>query len=86
MRDKPKAVFPDRATVGPDVDLGTLDALVDLTCCDCTAPRELVERIGAAEIIVANKTRIGRDVIAQLPARKAGVEYGGRISPAAGAR
>ncbi|HMB73595.1 MAG TPA: D-2-hydroxyacid dehydrogenase [Gammaproteobacteria bacterium] len=67
MMQKPAAVFLDHATIGPDVRLTSIEALVDITCYDYTAPEDVVERIGNAEIVVANKTRIERHAIERLP-------------------
>lgn len=70
MMQKPVAVFLDHATIGPDVELASIEALVDVTCYDYTAPEEVVERIGNAEIVIANKTTISRQAIEQLPSAR----------------
>lgn len=66
MTTKPDAVFLDRATVGPGIDLSALERLVSLRCHDFTPPEAVAARIGDAAVVIANKTRINRSAIEQL--------------------
>ena len=66
MMRKPAAVFLDHATIGPDVDLAPIEALVDITCYEHTAPEEVVQHVGDAEIVIANKTKIDGRAIGKL--------------------
>lgn len=63
---KPTAVFLDRATIGPDVDMSPLEDLVDIEYFDFTEAASVVERIADAEIVVANKTPIDRSAMERL--------------------
>ena len=63
-----KAVFLDYATMGPGLNLdGLRDAVDELTVYDNTRKREVVERVGDAEIIFTNKNRLTPEILAQLP-------------------
>ena len=64
MRQRPTAVFLDFATVGPDVDVAPLDAVVDLECYAATSPDAVAERIRDCEVAIVNKARISREAIA----------------------
>ncbi len=58
-----KAVLLDWATMGPDLDVSELRALVpDLTLYDETEPDEMAERIADADIVLGNKVLL-RDTI-----------------------
>ncbi len=63
-----KAVFLDYATMGPGLNLGGLhDAVDELTVYDNTRRREVVERVGDAEIIFTNKNRLSPEILGELP-------------------
>ena len=63
-----KAVFLDYATMGPGLSLdGLRDAVDELTVYDNTRKREVVERVGGAEIIFTNKNRLTPEILSELP-------------------
>jgi glycerate dehydrogenase len=68
MSAKPKAVFLDFATLGPDMDTSVLDALLDVSYFDYTNAEEVANRVGDAEIVIVNKARFSRNAI--LAARR----------------
>jgi glycerate dehydrogenase len=70
MTTKPRAVFLDHATIGPGVELSSLEAIVDIACYSTTAPEDVVKRAGESEFIIANKTRIDRPAMARLSGTK----------------
>ena len=58
-----KAVLLDWATMGPDLDVSEMRALLpDLTLYDETEPHEMAERIADADIVLGNKVLL-RDTI-----------------------
>jgi glycerate dehydrogenase len=70
MRRRPKAVFLDFATVGPGIDIGSLDALVDLTRHAATSPEDVASRIRGHEIVIVNKAKVSRRALAEAPGVK----------------
>jgi glycerate dehydrogenase len=60
---KPAASFLDFATVGPGIDTGGLDRLVQARYHDYSDPEEVAERLEACEIALLNKARLGREEI-----------------------
>lgn len=70
MRERPKAVFLDFATIGPGIDVGSLDALVDLTCHGATSPEDVAGRIRGNEIVIVNKARVSRRALSDAPGVK----------------
>ena len=59
MDSRPTGVFLDLATMGPDIDIGPLECLLDLTCYDTTAADQIGGRLDGATIAIINKTRLG---------------------------
>lgn len=69
LNDAPmKIVVLDGYTLNPgDLSWQELEALGDCTVFDRTPPELIVSRAAGAEIVLTNKTVLGRDEIAQLP-------------------
>jgi glycerate dehydrogenase len=67
MPRRPKAVFLDYATVGPDVDVASLERVVDLECHAATSPENVPELIRGCEVVIVNKTRVSRRALLQAP-------------------
>ncbi len=67
-----KTVFLDFKTISNnDINTSRLDGLLpDVTYHDVTAPAKLAARVADAEVIVTNKIRIDREVIAAAPKLK----------------
>jgi glycerate dehydrogenase len=63
MAAKPSAAFLDYATLGPGVDTGRLEELVDATYYDCSSPSEVAARVADCDIAILNKARLGADAI-----------------------
>lgn len=58
---KPKIVFTDAATVSQDdISLDPIRKLGELVCYESTSPEVLRERIADADIVICNKTKIGK--------------------------
>jgi glycerate dehydrogenase len=64
MPSKPRAVFLDFATVGPGIDTGRLDALVDMEYHDFSRGAEVAARLEGREIAVLNKAPLAREAVA----------------------
>lgn len=64
---KPKGVFLDFATVGPDVDVASLERVVDLECHTATAPEHVPARIRGHDVVIVNKAQVSRRALAQAP-------------------
>lgn len=62
-----KAVFLDRGTVGPTVDLTRPAAPLDWEVFDQTLPEQVVERLAGAEIAITNKVPLRRSTLEKLP-------------------
>lgn len=64
-----KAVFLDFATVGAaELDRGPLlEALPGMEFYETTTPGQVVERIAAAEAVLANKVKLGAGILAEAP-------------------
>lgn len=63
-----KAVFLDYGTMGPDLDLSSVEALVDeLVLYDTTTAAELAGRIAGAELAFTNKIRFTDEILAAAP-------------------
>lgn len=63
-----KLVVLDGFTLNPgDLDWGVLGAFGPITVYPSTKDEEVVERIGDADIVFVNKTRITREMLAQCP-------------------
>jgi glycerate dehydrogenase len=60
---KPTAAFLDFATLGPNVDTKTLEALVNIRYHDCSDLFEVGARVANCEIAIVNKSKIGADAI-----------------------
>ncbi|HEY8520246.1 MAG TPA: D-2-hydroxyacid dehydrogenase [Gammaproteobacteria bacterium] len=67
MATRPKTVFLDAATLGPGIDTGKLDALVDAEYYPYSTPAEVAERIRDCKIAITNKAPISGDAIAGAP-------------------
>ncbi len=67
-----RAVFLDVASLGQDITVAPLDALVDeLVLHEATAPDAVLERCRDAQIVITNKCRFDHDTLAGLP----GLQY-----------
>jgi glycerate dehydrogenase len=64
MSQKPSAAFLDFATLGPLVDTGPLDQLVDVQYFDYSERKDLDERLRNAQIAIVNKVTLDRETIA----------------------
>jgi glycerate dehydrogenase len=63
-----KAVMLDWATMGPDLDISEMKALLpDLEIYDETADEEIAERIAGATIVLGNKVMISESLFAGAP-------------------
>ena len=62
-----RIVFLDRSTIGPSVNVSKPAFDHDWVEYDRTAPDEVIERLGGADIAVSNKVPIRRDAIEALP-------------------
>ena len=66
-----KIVVPDGYTLNPgDLDWSALHTLGDTFIYDHSTPEALVERAQDADIVLANKVKLGADILAQLPSLK----------------
>ena len=66
-----KIVVLDGYTLFPgDLDMGTLEALGEVSFYDRTPPELVVSRIGDAPVVLTNKTRITREVMLACPQLK----------------
>jgi glycerate dehydrogenase len=64
MSVKPKAVFLDFATLGPSVDTGALDRLLDVAYHPYSSNAEVAERVRGREVVIVNKAQVSADAIA----------------------
>ena len=63
-----KAVLLDWATMGPDLDITTLKALLpELEIFDDTDDDQLAERIAGAEIVLGNKVLLSESLFESAP-------------------
>lgn len=63
-----KAVFLDFATMGPDLDISGIHALLpELEVFEMTANEQVAERIRGAEFVFANKIRLTDDLLQDNP-------------------
>lgn len=66
-----KIVVLDGYVLNPgDLDWTPLEAYGELTVYDRTDPKDVVKRIGDAEIVITNKTFLTREIIVQAPKLK----------------
>ncbi len=66
-----KAVVLDGYTLNPgDLSWGELEKITDLTVYDRTSEEEVLDRIGDAEIVITNKTKITKEIIENSPSIK----------------
>ncbi|MHC4172214.1 MAG: D-2-hydroxyacid dehydrogenase [Planctomycetota bacterium] len=66
-----KIIVLDGYTLNPgDLTWRDLEALGECTVYDRTAPEDIVERAGEAEIVLTNKTMLSADIIGRLPKLK----------------
>src|SRR5262252_1043956 len=63
MAVKPTAAFLDYATLGPGVDTGRLEELVDAKYYDRSSPSDVAARIADCDIAIVNKAKLGADAI-----------------------
>ncbi|MBP62267.1 MAG: glycerate dehydrogenase, partial [Planctomycetaceae bacterium] len=71
MTSRPKIVVLDGYALNPgDLDWSGLEAIGDCTVYDRTPPEETVSRAQGAEILLTNKTLLGRDEVEALPSLK----------------
>lgn len=64
MGGKPKAAFLDFATLGPGIDTGVLDRLLDVTYFPYSTEAEIPARLAGCEVAIVNKARLSADAIA----------------------
>jgi len=64
MGQKPKAVFLDFATLGPGVDTGVLDRLLDVDYFPYSSEAEIPARLAGCDVAIVNKARLSADAIA----------------------
>jgi len=66
-QNKPQAVFLDSKTLGEDIDLSPLYAMVDLTLYNNTDSQAdtIISRIGSAQVVITNKVKLSNQVIQQ---------------------
>ena len=77
MKTEMKIVILDGYTENPgDLSWEGFANLGDLTVYDRTAPQDIIPRIGAANIVIVNKTPITRDTLAACP----GIKYIGVLA------
>ena len=69
-KGKMRIVFLDRSTIGPSVNVSKPAFDHDWVEYDRTAPDQVIERLGGADIAVSNKVPIRRDAIEALPGLK----------------
>lgn len=63
-----KAVLLDWATMGPDLDVSEMRALLpDLTLYDETGPHEIAERIADADVVLGNKVLLRDTIMDRAP-------------------
>ena len=63
-----KAVFLDFATMGPDLDVSPIRSLLpELEVFEVTADSQVAERIRDAEFVLANKARLGSEILRNSP-------------------
>jgi glycerate dehydrogenase len=67
MTSKPAAAFLDFATLGPNVDTRSLDALVDAQYFTYSRSEDLGARLEATEIAILNKVKLDRATITAAP-------------------
>lgn len=65
-----KAVFLDRDTFAPDMDLACPPGIDQWQCFDRTEPEQVAERIRDADIVIVNKVQVRGDAIAGAPRLK----------------
>lgn len=64
MGGKPKAAFLDFATLGPGIDTGALDRLLDVTYFAYSTEEEIPARLAGCEVAIVNKARLSAGTIA----------------------
>ena len=64
---RPKIVFLDRETIGPNVELPRVQAEHVWLEYDKTAPSDVLERLRGVTVCVSNKVQLREPVLAQLP-------------------
>lgn len=69
---RPTGVFLDASTLGPDIDLQSVEALISLKKYEHTQADEnlIIERLTAADIVITNKVKVTRRVLQQCPQLK----------------
>ena len=65
MSAKPKAVFVDFATMGPDIDTSPLERVAEVSYHDVSRPEEIPQRLASAEIAIVNKAKITAEMMTQ---------------------
>ena len=61
-----KIVFLDAATVG-DTSLDGISSLGELVCYQSSTPQEALERVGNCEVLIVNKVKVTRELLAAAP-------------------
>ncbi len=59
-------VFLDASTLG-DTSLAPIAALGELTCWETSSPAEALERVGDCEVLIVNKIKVNRELLAAAP-------------------
>src|ERR1700761_1660745 len=67
LRQLPKVVFLDRATLSPQTALKTLPFQHTLEVFEDTAPEEVAQRIADADVVITNKVKIPGSAIGTAP-------------------
>ncbi|WP_019028370.1 D-2-hydroxyacid dehydrogenase [Colwellia piezophila] len=63
-----RAVFLDKQTFSPNIDLSAIEKQVSqLTCYANTSPNEIIARCLEAEVIITNKVLLSGDILSALP-------------------
>jgi glycerate dehydrogenase len=62
-----RVVFLDRGTLSPDIQLGRFDFPHELVMFDRTSPAETCARVREADIVITNKVKVTREVLAAAP-------------------
>ncbi len=58
-----KIVISDRATLGDGVDLSVFECFGELVTFPSTSPHEIIDRITDADILICNKTLVGKNAL-----------------------
>jgi glycerate dehydrogenase len=65
-----KIVLLDKKTLGDDIELSALNKFGEVTLFETTSPKETLERIQKATIVITNKVVIDKEIMQQSPELK----------------